>query len=412
VTHANPQARRGLNYHEGIEELEMAFEELNEPGTLVCRGCIIDTALDAAVRDEAAGGTCSFCGASAECVTFEDLGNVIDEAVDSFYVSIEESGAFRDDGEWNVPCQDIQDILEYEILYGAVDDSVLLSLVRFAAERNAVPYGYVLRRHVLASLYDWDEGAWRNFMKQARADDLVPGLFEQLPAKYLDLFTRIERVAQIEGLFKTATPTPQLWRCRRGSSEEPRRTASELGSAPAQYAGVGRLNSKGQSVFYGSTTLRGAVIEVANHLGADVELWGGRFTTSRDLYHLDVMDLPDRPSHFAPGAADTFDAIAFLIRFAETLRQHKPEVIGRHYMPTQLFAQFLLRAPEDLRPDAVRFASSVDPTSENWVVFVDHEHCVDEGEVGMDSDELKLSLDLASVQHVRAREMTAVVADQ
>lgn len=173
--------------------------------------------------------------------------------------------------------------------------------------------------------------------------------------------------------------------------------------ASTWYAADGRLNAQHQSVFYGSTSLRGAVIEVANHKGPQVDLWAGEFTPTKALYHLDVMEPPACPSPFAPGAADTFDAIKLLIRFAETLREPKPKELGRHYLPTQIFIAYLLAKHQTLRLDAIKYASSLDPQSENWVVYADNEHCADADSEGLSPDEIYLLLDPNAVTIVSAR---------
>ncbi len=58
-----------------------------------------------------------------------------------------------------------------------------------------------------------------------------------------------------------------------------------------------------------------------------------------------------------------------------------------------------------MRPDAIRFGSSVDPTSENWVVFVDHEHCVDDGTLEPQvTEDLYMLLEPDTVVFVIARD--------
>lgn len=388
-----------------MEEWEVWVAELNTPETNVGKECITDLYLWAAVEDDAEDGTCDFCGAVSRCVTFENLLPVIDDVLNQFFVTLEESGAYRDNGEWSETQHTTDDVLEYEILPGAVDDQVLGPLIRFFDERIVADHGFVLRRDVLASLHDFDEGAWRNFIKKARSGDIAAAtddLLGQLEPDVLDLFRRVEEYAQLHGLFKTATPV--LWRCRPGSLDDNFRTGNSIGSAPKEHAADGRLNARQQSVFYGSTSLRGAVIEVANHKGPHVDLWAGEFTPTKALYHLDVMEPPPWPSPFASGAADTFDAIKFLIRFAETLREPKPEELGRHYLPTQIFTAYLLATHETLRPDAIKYASSLDPQSENWVVYADNEHCADADSKGLSPDEIYLLLNPNTVTFVSARD--------
>lgn len=407
-----------LTPHDRIEQRRIEIEERANSDSLLCGVCIIDRHLWAWVEHAAIETTCTFCGIPGLCVAFEELAEPIEDALNSLYLTVEESGAFHEDGQWNMLIHDVGDILEYELLNDAIDDEAVLPLVDYVAGRNAVDHGFVRRGDVWASLYDFDEGAWRHFMARARDGDVIPAagdLVAHLPGDVLDLFSRIERYAQLEGLYKSETPA--LWRGRPGKLGDNFGTGGEIGSAPATYAASGRLNARGQSVFYGATTLRGAAVEMANHHGPNVELWCGRFSTSRVLHHLDVMTAPEAPSPFAPGAADTFDAISFLIRFAETLREPKPDRrereedeeywarLDRHYRPTQIFTAFLLGAHKDLRPDAIKYGSSLDSTSENWVVFADHDHCTDAGDPKTSQDDdVFLLLDPQTVVFVAARD--------
>ncbi|CCH32887.1 hypothetical protein BN6_56280 [Saccharothrix espanaensis DSM 44229] len=135
------------------------------------------------------------------------------------------------------------------------------------------------------------------------------------------------------------------------------------------------MTGKGQSAFYGSTSLQCAVDEVAR--SADIAFSACSFAPSRPLFHFDAFAVPDPPSPFAEDACDDTQALAFLRRFAETLSEPNTDDDQYHYVPTQLFTEYLLAGPEELRPDAVRFASSLDSQYENWVVFVDNSRCLD-----------------------------------
>ncbi len=406
-----PSGRPSRNPHQALEEWQDQADRLKDPGTRVCRGCVTDRHLwakAAATAEEAADdgdGGCGFCGAVLATVAFEDLAVVVERVLAELCVTVEESGAYREYGEWSEAVEDVADIAR-ELLDGAVDDDVLAPLGAFVADRNAVDFGFVRQREVWASLYDLEEGEWRHFMALARSGDVTAAsdsLFADLPNGTLALFRRIEQTAELHGLFKHATPS--LWRCRKGAPDAGYTTGADLGTAPVGVAGDGRLNAAGNSVFYGSTTLRGAVLEAAHHYGQDVGLWTGRFDPTRQLYHLDVMDQPELPSVFAPGAADSHDAVSFLVHFARTIREPW-NGDTRRYRPTQILTAFLLARPEELQPDAIRYASSVDATSENWAVFADRDHCAYAGPdlaAGQSADgDVVLLLDPSTARFVMA----------
>ena len=159
-------------------------------------------------------------------------------------------------------------------------------------------------------------------MSQARGLDASPGpanVLASLSDGDLALFEQIVRIAIEQGRFQSAAPS--LWRFRPDPSGVGYVSGREIGTAPDGLAGPSRMTAQGHSAFYGSTTKRGAAIEVAKHCGQNVRLRGGRFSPSRSFYYLDVMEPPEPPSMFAPDAADTFDAITFLKRFAKSVSQ-------------------------------------------------------------------------------------------
>lgn len=366
------------DFHSALEAWEDRVAELDNDLTRTCQQCVIDTHLWTSVVDLTELAVCNFCGTKSQAATFEDLAAAVVHTMDAFYVSVSESGAYHDDGDWSENVEDVQVVLD-ELLYGAVDNDVLKPLVAYIAGQVSVDYGYVLRHDVWATLYDADEGAWGNFMTRTREGKITAthDILDKLPDDAIILLARVEYVAQVNGLLKHSTPT--LWRCRPGTLENEHRTGAALGSPPSDLAGSGRLNVENQPVFYGSTTLRGALNEMVSHYSKDVEVWGAQFIPSRPLYYLDLVEPPELPSSFELGAADTHRAISFLMRFAETISQPATRDV-RHYLPTQILVAFLLRGHEDFRPEAIRYRSSVDPESENWAVFVDNAHCVDQSD--------------------------------
>ena len=87
---------------------------------------------------------CSFCHAPGATVTFEGLEQAVSETIGQFYVSVSESGAYHDAGEWSERVHDIESIAS-DLLEGAVAWEVQRPLTVFVAERNAVEYGFVVK---------------------------------------------------------------------------------------------------------------------------------------------------------------------------------------------------------------------------------------------------------------------------
>ncbi|MGE0170054.1 RES domain-containing protein [Nocardioides sp.] len=391
--------------HDYLDEWEAKVYALSVAATHVCSKCVVDRELWRRVEADTTLGRCDFCGITSDSATFEDLTAGITEALYEFYVTADESGAYHEEGDWSERVEDVQEIL-IDWLGDAVDSPVVVPLTRFAAAANAVEYGFVRKADIWASLYDHDEAAWRAFMVEARSGDVgkaATDLLTRLNPRTVALLERVTQVAAAKGLFQVTRPS--LWRCRAGGQDKNYHSAPDLGTAPAGRASAGRLNAAGHSCFYGSTTERGAILESTKHAGEAPEFWIGQFEPSRPIYHLDVFEVPDPPSPFAIGAADSHDALAFLRRFADSISQPNDTNDEGHYLPTQVFTAFLLAGIEP--PEAIRFASSIDSTSENWVVFVDHEHCTDRQ--SPENSELRLVLVQETARHVSTAEVGSAI---
>lgn len=384
--------------HDWLEEWESTVGERSNPDSFVCSQCITDPDLWAAVEQAQELTACTFCCRTGSCVTFCDLETVIAEVVGETYICFEESGAYHEEGKTSERLEDIQVIVE-ELLLNAVTNDVRAPLVHFVAGQNAVAYGFVRTRDLWATLYDFHESEWLDFLRRVRTGNPLGAaevLISALDPKYLKLFDDVTDIARVQGSFKNAQPT--LWRCRAAPASANYSKAQDIGTAPLGKASAGRLNAEGHSCFYGSTTKRGAVIESAKHGGNHAELWVGQFRPSREVYHLDVMEVPAEPGPFARGAADARDAIKFLAKFSKTISQPNDPTDKQHYVPTQIFTAYLLARADG--PEAIKFASSVDPTSENWILFVDRAHCADERPLAR--DELYLVLESGTIEFLIA----------
>lgn len=389
-----------MTYHDALEEWESWNVERTKPDSNVCRSCVLDVHLWTRASEHLEGANCDFCGHRGDSVTLEALAEVVDYVVDTFYVTWSESGAFHDEGQSSELTFDILEVAE-DLLAEAVDNNVRTALAAFVSTRDRTEYGWVRQQDVWGRLYEMEGARWTSFIDEARHSALAFDEFMRgLGSEAIDLLRRVEQAAQMCGLFRNAAPA--LWRCRAAHGETEYRAAKELGSPPADFASENRMTPEKDPVFYGSTSLRCAVAEVVQgQVDADIELWAGQFAPSRSLYYLDVCDAPHPPSPFATGARDMRDSLEFLDQFAHSVSEPKDEANTSHYMPTQVFTAYLRSGPEDSRPDAVRFASSLDPASANWVVFVDQEHCVD----GVRSSaNLQLCLDVPSVRRLTSAE--------
>lgn len=100
------------NFHDELEEWESRIAELSTPSTRTCRECVTDSDLWAAVSSKGKQGVCDFCSSSGSCVTFEDLAAILEDVLEQHYLTVKESGAFHDEGEWSERVSDVPEILD------------------------------------------------------------------------------------------------------------------------------------------------------------------------------------------------------------------------------------------------------------------------------------------------------------
>lgn len=377
----NRHPERVRNYHEAGEEEEARVQDLARPDARVCHACVLDAYLWEDIDDFPELGVCDYCGqSSSETVSLEAVAEVVFSTIGSFHSTLEESGAYSEDGEWNLPVRDIGEVA-WPFLWDSVGTDLMAPLLRYIEDRDDTPYGWVDRADMWARRFDLERADWDRFAGTTRTSTTTLDQYmSSIDPRVRKLMKTVFGIVRDSGLIKTGAPPP-LWRCRPAETGTDFTTAAQLGTPPAGCGGPNRMTAAGDSVFYASTSQRGAVIEIAQgHQGKTLEVWAGQFTASRHVRYLDTFDIPQDPSPYAPDAVEKSDALAFLRQFAKSVSLPKPEPLPSehsHYLPTQVFTAFLRGVPKSQRPEAIRYASSLDEMSENWVIFVGQDDCVD-----------------------------------
>lgn len=144
-----------------------------------------------------------------------------------------------------------------------------------------------------------------------------------------------------------------------------------LAPPPSAVASAGRMNAKGISVFYGASSVAGALAEVRPPVGSKVVV--GRFRSLRTLRLLNLSELERvsiQGSIFDPSYADALARIGFVRTLSNRMsRPVMPTDIDFDYLPTQAVADFLANQ-RNYNLDGVRFASVQNGgASDNIVLF-------------------------------------------
>ncbi len=217
------------------------------------------------------------------------------------------------------------------------------------------------------------------------------------------LLREIGDCAIAAGLIRVIPDGEQLWRVRVHDAEEQPVTGEELGSPPRQLANQpNRMSPEGVSMFYGASDFETACQETIDPVRTSQRVvTGGAFVTTKQIYMLDLFDLPPLPSFWA---ADGMGQAAsrFLRRFRKEISRPIERGRSHHleYIPTQAFTEFVrfgLKTRETESISAVRY-----PSSRNgrpcYVVFADNAQC---SEAGSHHDcEQVLRLDTTSIRRM------------
>jgi hypothetical protein len=143
-----------------------------------------------------------------------------------------------------------------------------------------------------------------------------------------------------------------------------------LGSPPARLANAGRMNARGISVFYGSTTAQTAIAEVRPPVGAKAAV--ARFSIIRPLRLLDLIALEhvqDGGSIFDSTLKDRLERVAFLQSLGQRMtRPVMPDDEAFDYLATQAIADFLATENEPI-VDGIIFRSVQVKNGRNTVLF-------------------------------------------
>lgn len=155
-----------------------------------------------------------------------------------------------------------------------------------------------------------------------------------------EMLTRICIAAGRAGMFRTIKAGETLCRARMGKNFK----ESEMGAPPPHKARfANRMSPAGISMFYCAFDQDTAVREIRNRGRENSPATIAQFQTTNDLTVLDLTDIPDMPSLFAPDGVDQRLAISFMGWFAKEVS--KPVIKGRRkrieYIPTQVFTKFL-----------------------------------------------------------------------
>lgn len=190
-------------------------------------------------------------------------------------------------------------------------------------------------------------------------------------------------IAEVDSRMLRRSADMRIVRARAHDASRELDTAADLGSPPRESAAHNRMSGACSSMFYGAETAATAATEIkpeARHV-----VTCGTWRPSRELTYLDLSAARPVPSIFDDANRPDRMTLRFLADFADDLAKPVSEVdAATEYIPTQMVTEYMrdrYSTADGRHIDAIRYYSAQDRTDGIcWVVFADHESCIDAGD--------------------------------
>lgn len=312
---------------------------------------------------------------------------------------IEQSAYDSEDG-YLVPTWDTWELLgELEV----TDRAEVLKAIA-----AAMPQGLWCQRNPYASTptqaLEWGWRAFRTFVKESRRYTfLVPDPTTADGAGALAMHSvpvAIACAVASSGLVATLAPGSKWWRARVDAGGGKFSAAKEIGTRPAAHARDNRMSPKGIGAFYGTSTLHGAVMEVAGYADPTATLSVGQFELIDSIRVVDLREVAPVPSLFDPKMRARRAPITVLQSFVEDIStpSSPTDFQTLDYVPTQVITEYLWYVlPAKLGPiEGVIWRSSKDRTVDVCALFIAFDEIAD---AGSETAETRMVLNPSTVIH-------------
>jgi len=368
-------------------------EELR--GNRICHECIGEAHLAELVEAEGRRRRCSYCGERLKSETIEVLADRIEQAFEQHY---ERTTRNPDGIQWAM-MKDKELDYEWEregelaiwAIAGAADvgEDIATDLQIVLNDRHADIESAMIGEEtefddevhyeqILPSSREWHE-RWHEFERILKEESRF--FSRECQGQLEAIFAGIDAMHTRSGQHVVETFDPEnedsiLYRARVFYREPELEEALKrpdllLGPPPSAVTGAGRMNAKGVSVFYGASSVEGALAEVRPPVGSKVVV--AQFSPLRALRLLNLSALQNvniAGSIFDPAYADALARMGFVRTLSNRLsRPVMPTDVDFDYLPTQAVADFLANH-RDFNLDGVRFTSvQTGGASDNIVLF-------------------------------------------
>lgn len=332
----------------------------------ICDECVDECHLKALIANsKVIANACTYCGKQKATISIDELAKNADEMIDAFYEPVPEPeySVFDNTQEG----ESLIDVLQSEIGLSdkaAIDLANALGSSWFDYESMQNKNGedpHFFPRHSFEEplSQSWQEME-RSLRQEARLVNptvarVLEEVFGEIHADFADDGSRVITEIPLNTIFYRARVFQTIDSLETALVHPER----NIGPPPTGVATAGRMNSRGVSVFYGSTANGVAVAEVRPPVGSHVAV--GAFRSLRALRLLDVERLGSKAvqgSSFDPETTRQLrrrDFLAVLTR--RMVMPVMPELEAEGYLTTQAIADYLATNAK-LNLDGILFPSA------------------------------------------------------
>lgn len=352
-------------------------------GKYVCSSCVDDYALKTVIRKKADTKRCSYCGncSGTEEIAL-DINHFMEHVIDGIefeYSRVENELAYdREEQQWIGEYQDSEDLLAD--LYLTENEEVQNDMIETLGSGNwwcdKDYYFYAHSPHEDAML------SWKEFSRIVKNEARYFFLSycsaktdthsSTSPIGILDF---IGEALKKNNMITVLKKDESIYRARAHNCCEKADDAKSLGTPPVEYASANRFSPAGVPMFYGGKDSEIVLKEIEINKSC---ITIGTFVANKDIYLLDLVDLPPVPSLFDKKERDKRTALLFLNLYTKEVRKNYKDNPEFEYIPTQVFSEYIrhvLAMPCGRNFDGIRYRSAKDNGKICYTLFLNPDQC-------------------------------------
>ncbi|MCP4988637.1 MAG: RES family NAD+ phosphorylase [Colwellia sp.] len=393
----------------GLAKKELMRQEEEEeegwysiPETYVCAHCFHDYAIKEFIDENSVDNSCSYCGQTCDkpiAAEMDEVLSFISHGLHREYEDPVHHVAYdSSEGGYLLPLTDTYDLF-CELGFGEGPSKLFDDLVGAFSGCTWVQIDPYSNLQCDEWCYTWD-----SFSKQVKYKNRF--LFLRIrtssePDLEPEPFTILDSIGEIVNgleLISNIQIGYKIWRARQHSQSVNPKTAKDIGSPACEQAGQNRFSPAGISMFYGAEDIETCFLETVNDDKSEELVTFGEFEVKKELYLLDLRNLPDFPSLFDENNFHMRMPLRFMYYFkVETSRKISSDGMEHiEYIPTQIVVEYfrcIFETVQKRKIDGILYNSVINNGKSCITLFGGPEICKD--------DDTSLLLSLTSIKHGR-----------